>query len=128
MKFHKKPTYFIESFFVDKKGQFIFVEGIENVFKKFNLNSQKQVIEYESLNVGMIQSISYYEGLLCVGGMKGFSLIDICQKKLLVLKSIKIPVLEVFSSQFCVILHEEEFKVALSVSGCNIMSIKLIYS
>ena len=109
----------IYTLLIDEKSETLFLGGVDKVLKQFNLRNGDLIKEYNNLEVGKILCLSSSKHLLCVGGMKHFSLIDMGLNKVLTSEPVKTPILCISTSQFCVTKTKEQVKVSLVLSGSN---------
>ena len=112
----------IYSIFVDDLTQFVFLGSSESSLNQINLRSQKTIKRYTKLKIGILMCFSSLNDLLFVGGNKNrFTLINITERRVLLVKPANASIQYIYSSHFNVFKRENNIIVSMTVAGGEIL-------
>ena len=109
---------FIHSVFVDELTQSLFVGTNNSNLNQLSLQSQKVIKKYQNLGIGDIIYTSSFNNLLFVGGDNYlFTIINITERRIIMIAPVETPMRGIYSSQFTIINWSNNPTVALTVCG-----------
>ena len=119
---------YIFSILIDELTQSVFTGSMRSVVNQINLRSRKVVKKYPNLKIKSIMCLSSFNYLLLVGGDDyHFTLINITERRVLIVIPVETSMVTIYSSQFNIINRNNSPAVVLSVSGSKSLLLYLYF-